>query len=56
MGEIDGNIVVSEKMEIRDGGAVAGDILAPRVAIEEGAYVRDSVEMQREVRRQRQES
>ena len=53
MGEIDGNIVVSEKIEIRDGGAVAGDILAPWVAIDEGAYVRGSVELRRKVERQR---
>ena len=36
-----------------DGGAVDGDIVAPRVAIEEGAYVRGSVEMQRKVGRWR---
>lgn len=56
MGEIDGNIVVSEKIEIRDGAAVEGDIVAPRVAVEEGAYVRGSVEMQRKVGQPRQES
>ena len=30
-------------------GEIDGDIVAPRVAIEEGAYVRGSVEMQRKV-------
>ena len=39
-----------------DGAIVKGHVVAPRVAIEEGAYVRGSVEMQRQVGRQRQES
>ena len=39
-----------------DGAAVEGYIVAPRVVIEEGAYVRGSVVTQRKVGRQRQAS
>ena len=39
-----------------DGAAVEGHIVAPRVVIEEGAYVRGRVEMQRKVGRWRQAS
>ena len=39
-----------------DGAAVEGYIVAPRVVIEEGAYVRGRVEMQRKVGRWRQAS
>ena len=39
-----------------DAAAVKGDIVAPRVAIEEGAYVRGSVEIRRKVGRWRQAS
>ena len=46
-GEVIGNITTSEKVEIRDGGSVEGDIVAPRVAIAEGAHFRGSVDMQR---------
>ena len=47
LGEVNGNIAASEKVEIRDGGSVDGDIVSPRVAIAEGAHFRGSVDMQR---------
>ncbi|MSO83186.1 MAG: polymer-forming cytoskeletal protein [Acidobacteria bacterium] len=47
LGEVNGNISASEKVEIRDGGSVDGDIVSPRVAIAEGAHFRGSVDMQR---------
>jgi cytoskeletal protein CcmA (bactofilin family) len=34
-------------VDIRDNGSVDGDIVAPRVAIAEGAHFRGSVDMQR---------
>ena len=56
VGAINGNIAASEKVDIRDGGAVEGDILAPRVAIAEGAYFRGSIDMQRKSEQQGQGS
>jgi cytoskeletal protein CcmA (bactofilin family) len=47
LGEVTGNITASEKVDIRDNGAVDGDIVSPRVAIAEGAHFRGSVDMQR---------
>ena len=47
LGEVVGNITASERVEIRDGGSVDGDIVAPRVAIADGAHFRGSVDMQR---------
>ena len=47
LGEVTGNISASEKVEIRDGGSVDGDIVSPRVAIAEGAHFRGSVDMQK---------
>jgi cytoskeletal protein CcmA (bactofilin family) len=46
-GEVSGNITATEKVEIRDGGSVDGDIVSPRVAIADGAHFRGSVDMQR---------
>ena len=46
-GEVNGNITATEKVDIRDGGSVDGDIIAPRIAIAEGAHFRGSVDMQR---------
>ena len=47
LGEVTGNITASDKVDIRDNGSVDGDIVAPRVAIAEGAHFRGSVDMQR---------
>src|SRR4051812_6365458 len=47
LGEVTGNVTASEKVDLRDNGAVDGDIAAPRVAIAEGAHFRGSIDMQR---------
>src|SRR5205085_3325774 len=47
LGEVNGNVTASEKVDIRDGGSVDGDIVSPRVAIAEGAPFRGGVDMQR---------
>jgi len=47
LGEVNGNVTASDKVDIRDNGSVDGDIIAPRVAIAEGAHFRGSVDMQR---------
>jgi cytoskeletal protein CcmA (bactofilin family) len=45
LGEVTGDITASDKVDIRDNGSVDGNILAPRVAIAEGAHFRGSVDM-----------
>ena len=47
LGEVNGNVTATEKVDIRDNGSVDGDIVSPRVAIAEGAHFRGSVDMQR---------
>ena len=47
LGEVVGNVTASDKVDIRANGSVDGDIIAPRVAIAEGAHFRGSVDMQR---------
>jgi cytoskeletal protein CcmA (bactofilin family) len=47
LGEVSGNVTASDKVDIRDNGSVDGDLIAPRVAIAEGAHFRGSVDMQR---------
>ena len=46
LGEVLGNIEASDKVTIRDSGVVEGDIVAPRVAIAEGARFRGMIDMQ----------
>jgi cytoskeletal protein CcmA (bactofilin family) len=47
LGQVNGDITASEKVDIRDNGSVDGNIISPRVAIAEGAHFRGSVDMQR---------
>ena len=47
LGQVTGNVTAGEKVDIRDAGSVEGDIVAPRIAIAEGAQFRGSVDMQR---------
>ena len=49
-GEVNGNITAIEKVDIRDGGSIDGDIVSPRVAIAEDAHFRGSVDMQRKAK------
>jgi len=46
-GPVHGNITAIERVDIRDTGSVDGDVIAPRVAISDGADFRGTVDMQR---------
>lgn len=46
-GELDGNIKASERAELRKSAVVVGDIATQRIAIEEGAYFKGKVEIQK---------
>jgi cytoskeletal protein CcmA (bactofilin family) len=47
LGEVNGNITATDKVDIRDNGSVEGDLIAPRIAIAEGAHFKGSIDMQR---------
>lgn len=44
-GTIEGDLYASERISIRKGAQVKGNILSPRVSLEDGAVLRGSVEM-----------
>lgn len=46
-GQVHGNISAGERVEIKDKGAVEGDLSAPRVSIADGAHFRGSIDMQK---------
>ncbi len=45
MGNVDGNITATEKIEIHEKATVNGDLVSPRVHIVEGAYFRGGIGM-----------
>ena len=46
-GSVIGNVSVSERIDIRNGGSLVGDVTAHSVSIEEGAYFKGSIDMRR---------
>ena len=47
LGEVTGDVTASERVDIREGGSVDGDLAAPRVAIADGAHFCGRVDMQK---------
>ena len=44
-GDFTGNVVAGERVEVKSGGKVLGDVRAPRVAIADGATFKGNVDM-----------
>jgi len=47
LGQVTGNLTATEKVDIGQNGSVEGDVVAPRVAIADGAHFRGSIDMQK---------
>ena len=47
LGQVTGNLIATEKVDIKENGSVEGDIVAPRVAIADGSHFRGSIDMQK---------
>jgi cytoskeletal protein CcmA (bactofilin family) len=47
-GKLEGSVSASERVELRQSAVVTGDLSAQRVSIEEGAYLKGKVDIQRE--------
>lgn len=47
-GKLDGNIHAGERAELKKSAVVVGDIITQRIAIEDGAYFKGRVDIQRE--------
>ena len=47
-GKLEGNIRASERVELRKSAVIVGDIVTQRIAMEDGAYVKGKIEIQRE--------
>jgi cytoskeletal protein CcmA (bactofilin family) len=47
-GKLEGNIQATEKTELRGSAVAIGDVVTQRIAIEEGAYFKGKVDIQKE--------
>src|SRR5271154_2836640 len=50
-GKLDGTVSASERVELKKSAVVNGDVTTQRIAIEEGAFLKGKVEIQKEVGR-----
>ena len=47
-GKLEGTVTASERVELRKSAVVAGDVVTQRIAIEEGAFLKGKVDIQKE--------
>ena len=47
-GKLEGNIRATERVELRKSAVIVGDIVTQRIAIEDGAYFKGKVEIQKD--------
>jgi cytoskeletal protein CcmA (bactofilin family) len=46
MGKVHGNIICSDRLDIRSEGSVTGDVVVQRISVEDGAILKGSVQVQ----------
>ena len=47
-GKLEGNIQASERVDLKQSAIVVGDVVTQRISIDEGAYIKGSVDIQKE--------
>jgi cytoskeletal protein CcmA (bactofilin family) len=45
IGQVDGNIVATERIEVQATGVIHGDVKGPRLVVHEGAVINGTIEM-----------
>jgi cytoskeletal protein CcmA (bactofilin family) len=46
-GQVDGNITASDRVELRKSASLKGDIATARIAIDDGAYFKGTIDIQK---------
>jgi cytoskeletal protein CcmA (bactofilin family) len=54
MGKVHGNIICSDRLDIRSEGSVTGDVVVQRISVEDGAILKGSVQVQAAEQKSRQ--
>jgi len=47
-GKVDGSLTASDRLDLRKSAVVTGDLIAHRISIEEGAYLKGKIDLQKE--------
>jgi cytoskeletal protein CcmA (bactofilin family) len=48
-GKVDGSLTASDRLDLRKSAVVTGDVTTQRIAIEEGAFLKGKVDIQKEM-------
>ncbi len=55
-GKLDGNVLASERVELKQAAVLVGDIVTQRIVIEDGAYFKGSIDVHKEAAARHAES
>lgn len=47
LGKVKGNVTASDRVDIRNEGSLAGDVICQRISIEDGAYFKGSIDIRK---------
>ena len=47
LGKVSGNLVASDRVDIRSGGSLTGDVVAQRISIEDGAFFKGGIDIRK---------
>src|SRR5581483_402637 len=57
MGKVNGNIDCSDRLDIRSEGSLVGDVITPRISVEDGAMLKGSIQVKTaEAKQEKQQS
>ena len=51
MGKVQGNLVCGDRVDIRSEGSLTGDVVAPRISVEDGAFLKGAVDIQKSTKK-----
>jgi cytoskeletal protein CcmA (bactofilin family) len=51
IGKVKGNMTASDRVDIRNEGSLTGDVIAARISIEDGAYFKGGIDIQKPVQK-----
>jgi cytoskeletal protein CcmA (bactofilin family) len=52
MGKVHGNIICGDRVDIRAEGSLSGDVVAPRISVEDGAFLKGAVDIQKSAKKE----
>jgi len=47
LGKVDGNLTASDRVDIRSDGSLTGDVVASRISIEDGAFLKGGIDIRK---------